>query len=249
MPKLHELLAVNDNLKGQADKCRAELTSTFEKKRHHFGRKLVTFKPIADGQPTVTEEQSDIQTTVGAELKWIGTMLADSMDVAFQIARTNQEAVADIVLDGGTVLAKAVPATALLELEKRTNEIHALVVAIPTLDPAKAFAPDPQEGRGIYRARPETKTRTKKVPKVLTLAAATEKHPAQVQAYHEDEPIGTVETIEWSGLITPTQKADMLDRVEILRRAVKAARSRANNVDAQIDQKIGKNLLDYVFAV
>lgn len=249
MPKLHELLAVDANLKGQADKCRQDLIDTFNKKRHHFGQKLVTFRPLDEKQQPVVEEQSDLQTTVNKELTWISGQIAQSLDVSFQIAKTNQTAVADITLEDGSVLATDVPATALLELEKRTNELHALVSAIPTLDPAKGFRPDEQKGRDIYVAREDNRTRTKKVPKVLTLAPATDKHPAQVQAYNEDEPIGTLQTIEWSGLITPIQKGDMLDRIENLRRAIKAARSRANAVDADVKSKIGKQLLDYVFDI
>lgn len=247
MPKLHELLAVNDNLKGQADKVRTDLAATFEKKPHLFRRKLVTFKPLAENEPAQVEEQSDIQTTVASELKWVADTIAQSLDVSYQIARTNMTAVADIVLEGGQVIAKDVPATALLELEKRTNELHGLVSSIPTLDPAKGFAPDPDSGAGIYRARTDVRERTKKTPKVLQLAPATDKHPAQVQAYHEDVPIGKIETIEWSGLITPAQKASMLGRVESLRRAVKAARSRANNADARTDDRIGQQMLSYVF--
>lgn len=247
MPKLHELLAVNANKKGQADKCRADLTDTFNKKRHLFTEKLVTFKPTGEGAQPVTEEQSDLQTTVAKELKWVTDVLSGSFDVAFQIAVTNTVATADLILENGKVLAKSVPATALLELETRLNEVHALVLQIPTLDPAKGYRPDTARGEGVYVAREDVRTRTKKTPKVLVLAPATEKHAAQVQVYHEDEPTGTLHTIEWSGLVTVSQKGDMLDRVESLRRSVKAARARANSVDAVIDQTIGQKLLDYVF--
>jgi hypothetical protein len=43
MAKLHELLAVNSNLAGQATKVLTELKATFEKKKHLFEEKKVVF--------------------------------------------------------------------------------------------------------------------------------------------------------------------------------------------------------------
>ena len=249
MPKLHELLAVDSNLKGQADKCRTDLLATFDKKRHLFTEKLVTFKPLSEGAPAQTEEQTTLQSTVSKELAWLSGVVANSLDVSYQIAETNTLARADVVLEDGTVLVKNAPATALLELEKRVNEVHALVSGIPTLDPAKNFSVDDQRERGVWRAREEKRVRTVKEPRVLTLAPATDKHPAQVQAYNVDVPTGELITVEWSGLITPAQKASMLERVEVLRRAVKSARSRANATDAIVGVKVGQRLLDYVFNI
>lgn len=61
MAKMHELLAVDANLKGQAQKTRLELQSTMEKKRHLFSEKLVTFTPLAEG---------DVKIGTIQELEW-----------------------------------------------------------------------------------------------------------------------------------------------------------------------------------
>src|SRR3990167_3611904 len=173
MAKLHELLAAEGTAKTQADKCRSDLLNTFDKKRHLFGEKVVTFQPNADGAAAVTEEQSDLQSTVRMELKWIADMWAKALDAAYQIAESNMGARADVVLDNGTILFREVPATALLELEKRAGEAHALVSAIPTLDPAKGFRPDADRGGGISKAREVTKTRTKKTIRPIVKYEAT----------------------------------------------------------------------------
>lgn len=246
MAKLHELLAAEGTVKTQADKCRSDLLNTFEKKRHLFGEKIVTFLPSAEGAAPVTEEQSDLQSTIRAELKWIGDIWSKAIDAAFQIAESNMGARADVTLDNGTILMRDVPATALLELEKRAGEIHALVTAIPTLDPAKGFKPDPDRGDGVYRARDDNRTRTKKTVRPIVKYEATKEHPAQVDLIQEDLPIGTIRAQEWSGLITPADKADMLTRAEELRRALKTARSRANEATAATG-KVGNALLSYVF--
>lgn len=248
--KLHELLAVDGNLKAQADKTRAELMGTFEKKQHHFSEKTVSYKPSEENAATVVEGQLDIQTTVAKELKWISDFIVKSLDVSYQVAEANTIARADVVLENGTTLISQLPATSLLELEKRAKELHDFVAAIPTLDPAKGFRLDPDKGEGIYKAREDRKTRTKKTNKVLTLAPPTDKHPAQVQLVTEDVPVGEITTLEWSGLITTAAKGDMLSRVEEFARSVKKARSRANEVEIPKNEtKIGAVIVNYVFGL
>ncbi len=250
MPKLHELLAVEGNLKAQADKTRAELMGTFEKKTHLFTEKIVSYKPFGENEQTVVEGQLDIQTTVPKELKWISEFLIKSLNVSYQVAEANTIARADVVMEDGTTLLSNLPATSLLELEKRAKELHDFVAAIPTLDPAKGFRLDADKGDGIFKAREDHKTRTKKVNKVLTLAPPTDKHPAQVQVVTEDTPVGEITTLEWSGLITTAAKGDMLGRVEMLTRAVKKARARANEAEiSKNDNKIGADIINYVFGL
>jgi hypothetical protein len=246
MAKLHELLAVEGNLKGQADQVRGNLTATFEKKPHLFTEKTVVFKPIAENLEPVREEQLDLQTTVPKELNWLSGICAKALDVEYQVANGNTQARADVVVDGITFL-KGAPATALLSLEKRVNEIQHLVAKIPTLDYAKGFRVDETRGRDVFAAREVIKPRTQKQQRPLILAPATDKHAAQVQLISEDVEIGKVSTTEWSGLITPAVKASMLERVEKLARAVKQARCRANEVEVDQSQTFGAQLLSYVF--
>ena len=248
MAKLHELLAVKENLDGQATKCRTELMSTFDKKRHHFEETRTNYTPDTEGAKMVVESHKDIQTTVAKEVEWISRILAKALDINFQIDVANSQAKADVVLENGTVLLKDVPATNLLQLERRMNEIKALVDQIPTLDPAKGFKLDLEKGKGIYKAREISKARTKKENKVLTLYQATKEHPAQTQLVSEDVKVGTIQEQEWSALITPAVKADILERVEEVARAVKRARAKANELDLDVaGNKIGKKMLDYVF--
>jgi len=247
MPKLHELLAVGTNLDNQAQKTRSDLMATFEKKRHLFEKKLVTFRPNTEGATPITEAQSDIQTTVHKEVEWISAILAKDIDVGHQIDVANTIAKADIVTEDGTMVASGVPATSLLQLEKRLKQVHEMIVAIPTLDPAKGFSVDGSE-KGLYKAREVYKTRTKKDQRPLVLYPATDKHPAQTQLITEDVAVGTIQEQEWSAMTTPAIKSELIERCEILTRAVKAARSRANEIELDVKgNKIGKTLLDFVF--
>lgn len=248
MAKLHELLAVESNLENQANKTLQELGGTFEKKRHLFEEKRVTFTPNEENAKTVTEEQKDIQTSVSQEITWISNILTKAVDVAYQIDEANTQARADVVTEDGETLLKEVPATALLQLEKKLKVIHDLANAIPTLDPAKGFEIDQQKGKGVYKAREVQKTRTKKTVRPLVLYAATKEHPAQVKELTEDLPVGTILEQEWSAMITPATKATILERCDILIRAVKKARARANEMDVDVSgKKVGRKLLDFVF--
>lgn len=248
--QLHELLAVESNLQNQARKVTTELSDTFRTKRHLFEKKIVTFTPNTEGSTSTIESQSDIQTTVKSELAWIKPMLVKHINAEYQIADANTKAKADIIIENdngeANVIARQVTGTALLELEKRLAEIHTFVSCIPTLDPAKGFSLDPNE-KNTYIARSVNKTRTRKEKKVIVKYEATDKHPAQVELIDVDSVIGSVSEQEWSGLITPADKADIISRVEILQRAVKAARSRANNQEIDTTKAIGGSLLNFIF--
>lgn len=249
MTKLHELLAAETNLENQANKCRTDLMGTFQNKRHHFEEKKEVFTPSVESEQPTTKVICDIQSTVKKELDWIKGHIAKALDAGYQIAEANTLARADVVLedDAGTVLLKSVPATALLELEKRAVEVQQLVASIPTLDPAKGFQPDPQRGDGYFKARDVNKTRTKKEAKVIVKYEATKEHPAQTELVHVDNPIGTVAEQEWSSLITVAEKAELMDRAEMLVRALKRARSRANDQEVDHSKKLGSKLLSFVF--
>ena len=243
--KLHELLAIGSSQSNQTQKLRRDLSNTFEKKRHLFEQKITTFQPN-EGE-AVTEQQSDLQSTVNKELNWITPHLGKSLDMEFQINEANTRAKADIIMLDGEVLATDVPATALLELQKRVSEIQDLISSIPTLDPAKGFSSDEAMGSGVYVARMVNKNRTAKIQEPLTLSPATVEHPAQVQLVTKDVSTGRIQEQEWSGLITPADKAELLDRVEEVSKAVRAARCRANEVEVDKTATIGANILGYIF--
>lgn len=250
MPKLHELLAVERDMKAQAEKCRTDLAETFKKKEHHFTAKITQFKPYGEGEAEKIEEQLDLQTTVPKELKWVSEFIIKAMDVSYQVAEANTTARADVVLEDDTVLLKDMPTSALLELEKRMEELRLFVAAIPTLDPVKGFRPDPDRGTDVFKARDIVTVRTRKVTKFQSVAKATDKHPEQIKEVVEDTPTGDIVKMEWSGMLTVAVKGDMLNKVEVLARAVKKARARANEVDIpKTGIKIGATLINYVFGL
>jgi hypothetical protein len=252
MSKLHELLAVDGNLTNQANKTRGEVIASFDKKKHLFAERRVTFKPDNEEDKPITESQSDIQETVHNQVDFVSKITAKALDVSYQIDIANTLAKADVVTEDGSVLLTNIPATSLLQLEKRLKEMRDFAASVPTLDPAQGFQPDPDRSSSaaspIYKAREVNKTRTRKVQEPLILAPATDKHPAQVQLITVDKPVGTILEQEWSSLITPATKSSILDRCDILLRAVKKARAKANEQEVDVEKlKVGQKLMNYMF--
>lgn len=248
MSKLHELLAVESNLRGQSEATRRDLMGTFEKKRHHFSEVIVTFKSLKEGVPDKVESQLGLQTTVYKEIDWVSEKIIAAIDAAHQIDVANTMARADVVLENGYTLLTNVPATSLLQLEKKLKDVQEFIMSIPTLDPAKGFELDGARGDGIYVARDVEKPRTEKHFEFVVMVPPTDKHPAQVKELMQDKPIGMTLQQEWSSLITTAEKGNMIDRVESLIRAVKKARSRANDTEVNVrENRIGESLLKYVF--
>lgn len=155
-PRMHELIAVHEDLKNQATKTRTELISTFSKKVHHFGKKIVTTIFLQEGVAPTTDVQSDIQTTLSKEIDWISAFAAKAIDSGLQIDMGNLQAKADLIIEEEgsepIILMKGVPATYLLQLEKHLAHVHELAVAIPTLDPAKGFELDARGRQGYVES-------------------------------------------------------------------------------------------------
>lgn len=245
--KMHELLAIEGPLKIQATTVLRDLAATFRTRHHLFNEKKVTVTFLAENMPAELTEQSAIETTVPQEIAWIRNILERRIDASYAIDLANTHANASIIDEAGTVLFPDVPATALLRLEGEFNELKTLLMALPTLDPSKGFVPDPNHSlSGVYKAREVQKEKTKKIKEVLVLAPATDKHPAQVQVFDKDAKIGTILEQEWSAMIQPSMKAALIEQCESLIRAIKKARSRANDHILALQPKIASTLLDFV---
>jgi hypothetical protein len=121
------------------------------------------------------------------------------------------------------------PATALLNLESRLQELEAVYKRIPTLDPSEKWAFD--SGSESWVSDTRIAYRTAKVPKSFVAYEATKEHPAQVETFTEDVPSHRRETIVQTGSLTIADKRRKIERINTLIRAVKQARQRANDVE------------------
>jgi hypothetical protein len=244
MAKMHELLAVEASVLGNYNRDIQETHKVFE--RGDAFKREVTSKAYFDSADTKlnTTETKEITTTVDKRLSWISKSVTDLFDLVLQKDKTNQVANADIEVDG-VVLVKNVPATTLLMLESRLQDLRKVLEAAPTLPSGQAWEFDSKEE--LYKAvEPVVSFSTKKTMKPVVLYAETDKHPAQVEKVFEDVPVAKVTKETYAGMITSADKAKLLSRLDAFLQAAKKARMRANSADAAKD-KIGDTFFKYLY--
>jgi hypothetical protein len=175
-------------------------------------------------------------------MKEANDLFVSLLDVIYTQDTGNLVATADVVVDG-KIIASELPITYLLFLEKQLTDILSVINKLPIMDEADEWTYD--ENRGCYVTEPTVSNRTKKVPRILVKAEATDKHPAQVEVYHEDVKIGEWSATKLSSAIPADKKKAMVARVVALQDAVKVAREKANSTEIE-QKKVGENILKYI---
>lgn len=248
-PQLHEILAVESDLAGQAQRIMAETVKTLGRNELFTGftKTLKMDDELRSSEEDAAFEHREITTTVAARLKYNAAAITRLIDATLQKERTNQDAKADIIIDG-TLIASDVPATALLNLEKRLKELRAVYNHIPTLQQGVEWEKAPDSGEGVFKTtHPEIRTRTEKVVTPVVLYEATQEHPAQIEKVSRDTVVGKFTTKVICGMVTPAEKSALIGRIDDLVGAVKKARQRANCTDV-VNVKIGQKLFDFIHA-
>jgi hypothetical protein len=250
MGKLHQLIAVEKDVKSAFSKIVEECSKTFNQRTALFMETRKQYHAFAaDDTDHPDEEFSPMQTTVKSKLDYVEGSVIRALDVLIQKERANAVAKADIEIEqlDGTkkVLISDVPVTALVQLENVLEDLRNRVYnEIPTLDPSKVWSKD-ETTTDIWIAEPVLRQRTRKVSEPLVLYPATDKHPAQTQVITVDKPVGNWTHSTKSGCLSPKQKSDLLGKLERLIAGVKIARAKANDIDVS-DSHIGKTIFNYI---
>lgn len=248
--KLHEVLAVDRDLEQAVRKILQEATKVFNDKHQLFigqHRRLEMFADNRKNEEAAAEQFSEISTTVADKLDYISTSIVKHYDAVAQKERTNQNAKADVVINGNVIL-ESIPATVLLGLENKLSELRKLYNALPTLQQGHDWKIDETLGNNVYKlANPEVTSKTEKKLCYDIIVPATKEHPAQVKEWTEDRPVGKYVKNIYCGMITPARKSVLLGRIDVLIAAVKKARARANQEEI-VNIHIGKKIWDYINA-
>lgn len=242
MAKLNQIIAVSKGVKSDTLAAFTQAHREVQKQPLLSGISR-TYQPKDDEGERLPAESTRVQLTAQSVIADVRTSLTRLFDVVATLDTANTVAKADVTVDGRTIL-RDVPVSYLLFLEKQLTDVHTFVAKLPVLDPAVNWTFS--QAAGYYAADAVQTTRTTKVPRNHVLAEATEKHPAQVQVYHEDIIVGTWTTVRFSGALPATEIRSMLERVTKLREAVKMAREEANGTEV-VDQHIGDAVLGYLF--
>lgn len=241
--RLNQVVAVEKPLKQRVERWLSDAYKTLQKPDLFEGH-TKTYQPKEEGGDTLPEDNRHVQQNATSILKEASKLWTELLDVSLTRDLANCEAKADVEVDGNVLLEK-VPATFLMLLEKHLNDIHSLIAKTPTLDPAKKWTFD--KDSGLSRTEAQRTVRTMKVNDVITLAPATDKHPAQAQLVQVDKSVGFWNTTHLSGAISPVAQKNMLAAVEKLMASVKKAREEANGVIAP-DKKVGDRLFQWIWA-
>jgi len=242
--KLHELLAVEPELKAAVGRETSRVLSLFKDGKVRLMGAFKFYEPLEEGGEDYPHEIVPLATTVEAELTALREVYAAWIDAVVQKEVTNQSARGDLTLDEPKE-AWRLPATALLNLESKLAEIRQIYAAIPTLDPTKVWEWD--EDKEVYEAEPEIRYRTKKLMRSHVAYEATPEHPAQVENYTEDIRVGSTTSVLQSGTITLARKRQYLQRIDELIKLVKTARQQANTQEVE-SVFIGGPIFDYIHA-
>lgn len=242
MAKLNQIIAV---VSGKKTKTQELLTATYQKvqKPELFQGISRVYRPNTEDGETKPPETKLVQYNVNEAINEFCSALTDLVDVVFTQDKANCEAKADVVVENTTV-AKDVPVSHLLFLEKQLVDVRTFVNKLPVLDPSENWKFD--SNKNCYSTDVSKTNATKKVYKNHEKAPATDKHPAQVEVYTEDVKVGEWDTTKFSGAISAKTKKEILGRVDRLADAIKFAREQANSMEVT-QQKLGKDLLKFVF--
>jgi inhibitor of KinA sporulation pathway (predicted exonuclease) len=243
MAKLHQILAVERDI---AKTSQREITNV-----HHNLQKsnlleglTRSYRPKDEDGDRLPGETKLVQQRVNEAIDLITAEFEKVMNLEATKDYANCIARADVTLDDGTVLIPDAPATYLLWLEKKVQDICTFAQELPVLDPAENWTFD--SNKNCYVTDPIETQRQKKVNRVLVKAEATDKHPAQTEVYQEDVLVGYWELVKFSGAIPASEKNKIVDRAHTVMRAVKDARSRANECETT-KQDVAGEMLNYIF--
>jgi hypothetical protein len=243
MAKLHELLAVEGDLKSTASKILNESIDTFNKRKHLFTGQVKTYSPSDEGGEKFEPEIKKVEYTVEERLDYTMRHLGKFIDANYQKELSNKEATGDIIV-GGKPIAEKIPATMLLSLEKYLTILFNVYKQIPTLDPGKDWKLDDKE-KDIFKAKDKPQYRTQKKTTPVVLYQATKEHPAQVKEVTEDIRVGVWDIELQSACLSPRKKSEYLEKIEKLIGAIKKARARANEQNVPIET-LAEKLFAYI---
>lgn len=240
--KLNQAVALST---GKKNESKNDLTKLYQSLNNAdlFKGLTKTYSPLDEDGEAFPPESKLLQLRVQNLLTEVASISGDLFDVVATQEFGNTKAKANVEVDGKVVL-KDVPVPYLLFLEKQLGDLLTVFSKLPVNDPVQEWTYD--KDNGFYRAREVKTAKTKKIPRVLTKAEATDKHPAQVEVYYEDVVTGYWTKTDLSGALSLKERCELVNKTRALRDAVIKARELANSTEVD-KQSVGANIFGYLF--
>lgn len=199
------------------------------------------------GQDAETERLPDVEQRIQLRapeiLAEVRGEYVKLLDVTADKEFGNVLASGTVVVDGKTLIAKA-PVPYLLFLESKLDELDEVLAGTPVLDASKEWVPDPNTGD--FRSKPVQTVRTRKTPRIISAAKATDKHPEQYIRHDEDIPVGDYTDTAFSGKMQAADVKAMRERLRKVKEAVVLAREEANTAQVE-EHHVGEDILNVIF--
>jgi hypothetical protein len=243
MTKLNQIVAVVNGKKTEAQKAITEVHRKSSAVDLFSGLTRI-YRPLDEDGERMPNEVKHIQFTADQALKECADILTNLFDVVATQDYNNGDARADVIVDGEIILDQ-VPVTYLLFLEKQLVDVGTFIAKLPTLDSGESWMKDANTGH--YVSDSYETMRNRKVLQHKVLYEATKEHPAQVEKWTEDVPVGKYINTKYSGAISPTDKKKLQDKLRKLQDAVKFSREEANNTTVT-DIRVGDKVFSYLFS-
>lgn len=250
MIKLTALLGIlngNDGSKARAKRAETDSYHTLKKPGLFNGFRKTYQRLDEENGEQYPDEIELVQANVDDVFAGLIDVMAKAIDDQTAVDSTNGATHASLtfpVRDGEDIVIDDVPVVSLLWLERQLDNMKALIEAAPELNASKQWEWDPQSGR--YKTAPRTSIKTKKEPRAMVMYPATDRHPAQVQAYTEDVVVGHWTTVDESGAIPASRKRELLTQLAEVKDIVKTAREQANATAEVHEVEIGREILQYI---
>ena len=249
MAKLHEILAVENTLGETANRVKKETTKTLLTKETIFSGMVKNHEIFDEANQHLVQatDVKEVQSTTDEQLEFLTKNLVSYWDVTYQKDSANQVAFADIVIDDSTIVT-LVPSTTLLAMEKKLDALLATYNALPTLDASKAWEKAEGYGKvGVWKTvHPRENQHTVTYKTYEEVSPATKEHKAQIVQVEKTDTVGKYIYQEYSGAITSLDKAQRLERLTKMIRAVKEARQRANGTLVDTKLKFADSIFGYI---
>lgn len=239
-----KLNQINSLVQGKKSEITKEVTTLFHevKKDSLFDGLVRVYQAKDEDGESLPREEKKPQLHHKSMMEVAKQKWSELWDLVATQDKGNQEAKADIAVNG-TLILKDIPVTTLLFLEKQLNDLETFMTSMPTPDPGHDWIFDPNTDQ--LKSNTTETVRTKKVPRNHVKAPATDKHPAQVEVYMEDVPVGRWALTLFTGRLPAQAKAKTLSRIKALKDAVKLAREEANSIKVT-PQKISDQIFSFI---
>ena len=244
MPKLHQIIAIEEDLKNKTGAAVAVLEREVSQADNFNGLSRV-YRPKDENGEQLPAESKRVQHDALKQIEKFVAAKSELVDLTATKDHANMGAYGSVEIDGKTLI-ENVPVTHLMFLAKQLEQFKSFVEKLPVLDTAEEWKSDPSTGH--WRTDVTTRHRTEKLQEFKLITEATDKHPAQVAQLSKDVTIGYWDQTKLSAALPAFWKAALIKRIDDLIVAVKLARGRANEVDA-VRQHIAEDLFTYLLNV